>query len=367
MTKKEPVSTCNECGRAWSTVRPPLAGGAPGRWRKRRSLAAAPSFLLTAMSLSLLSLLAGCVAVPATVENDPSLAYVELQEYKFHVRTYGDARHPPIVVVHGGPGGDLQYLLPLQGLARDHFLIFYDQRGTGLSPRVPKASLTLEHNLDDLHQIVTHYGGDRPVKLVGHSWGAMLSVAYLGRHPDRVSHAVVVEPGILTPEAAKAFVQRFKAEQSVWDALPLLKYIAIAPFVSSRDGHERLDYVMTRLMNRAQPGGPYQCKGESLPPDAFARAGYAAFDTMLKPVLDRPERFTDNLLRDIDRYRGALLMISSECSFIGYAYQSEVHMPFMPAQTVHLKAPAMGHNMLTLNPGWSVAVIDAFFDGRALP
>ena len=36
-------------------------------------------------------------------------------------------------------------------------------------------------------------------------------------------------------------------------------------------------------------------------------------------------------------------------------------MPFLPAQTVHLEAKAMGHNMLTLNPGWSVATISAFF------
>lgn len=340
-------------------MRPADTGPGPGRSHR-------PA-LITAMSLPLLGLLAACVAVPATVENDPSLAYAELQGYKFHVRTHGDARHPPVVVVHGGPGGDLHYLLPLQGLASNHFLVFYDQRGTGLSPRVDRASLTLERSLDDLHLIVRHYGGGRPVRLIGHSWGAMLTLAYLGRHPERVSHAVVVEPGMLHPEAARAFVHRLKAAQSFRDALAMLRYIALAPWVSNRDGHERFDYVMTRLMNRSRPGGPYQCEGESMPPDAFARAGYAAFDQMLKPVLDRPERFAQDLLRDIGRYQGQLLMISSECSFIGYEFQHRYHMPFMPAQTLHLKAKAMGHNMLTLNPAWSVAVIDAFLDGRALP
>ena len=33
----------------------------------------------------------------------------------------------------------------------------------------------------------------------------------------------------------------------------------------------------------------------------------------------------------------------------------------MPAQTLHLQAKAMGHNVLTLNPAWSVAVIADFF------
>ena len=240
------------------------------------------------MLFSLQGFLAGCVAVPPTVENDASLEFVELQGYKFHVRTVGDKDLPPVVVVHGGPGGDAKYFYPIQDLAKDYHLIFYDQRGTGLSPRVDKETLTLESSMEDLHQIVSHYGGQGQVKLIGHSWGAMLVVGYLGKHPERISHAVVIEPGILNPVSAKAFVDRFKASQSLWDVLPLIKYILMAPFASSKDGHDRFDYVITRLMNRARPGATYQCAGESMALDAFARAGYAAFENMLKPVLDHP-------------------------------------------------------------------------------
>jgi proline iminopeptidase len=305
-------------------------------------------------------------SVTPTVEFNSSLEFVELQGYKFHVRTFGSKTRPPLIVVHGGPGGDSKYLYPLQDLAKDNYVIFYDQRGTGLSPRVKKDTLTLESNLDDLHAIVDRYGAQRQVKLIGHSWGAMLVVGYLGRHPERVSHATVVEPGILNPKAAMEFVHRFKASQSIWDVLPMLRYMLFTPFVSSKDGHERTDYVMTRLMNRAKPGGPYQCEGEAMPPNAFERAGYAAFNTMLKPVLDHPESFTQDLTRNVTAYKGRLLMLSSECSFIGYKYQREFHIPFLPAQTEHFEARAMGHNMLTINPAWSIAVIATFF-GEGLP
>ena len=240
--------------------------------------------LVTAMSFSLLAFFAGCTSVPSTVENDPSLEFVELGNHRFHVRTFGDKQLPPVV-------------------------------------------------------------------------------GYLGKHPDSVSHAVVVEPGILSPASAVAFVRRFKASQSIWDAMPLVKYILLTPLVANRDGHERFDYVMTRLMNRAKPGGPYQCEGEAMPPDAFARAGYAAFDNMLKPVLDHPESFSQHLTDGVAAYKGKLLMLSSECSFIGYKYQQEFHVPSMPTQTVHVQAMAMGHNMLTLNSAWSVAVIGEFFSG----
>jgi hypothetical protein len=36
-------------------------------------------------------------------------------------------------------------------------------------------------------------------------------------------------------------------------------------------------------------------------------------------------------------------------------------------QTEHLEAKAMGHNMLTINPAWSMAVITKFFGGGAQP
>lgn len=317
--------------------------------------------LVSALSISLLGLLAGCTSVPPTVEHDAALEFVELAGYRFHVRTYGDKRLPPVIVVHGGPGGDSNYLYPMQDLARNNYLIFYDQRGSGLSPRVDKELLTLESSLEDLHRIVRHYGGTGQVKLIGHSWGAMLVAGYLGRHPQQVSHAVLVEPGMLNAASAREFVGRLKSSQSGWDALALLKYILQTPFVSSRDGHERFDYVMTRLMNRSKPGGPYQCAGQAMPPDAFARAGYAAFSNMLKPVLDDPENFKQDLTQNTAAYTGQLLLLSSECSFIGYPFQQQFHRPLLPVQTVHLQAKGMGHNMLTLNPAWSVAAIGAFF------
>ena len=301
-------------------------------------------------------------SVTPTVEFDPSLEFVELQGYKFHVRTFGDTASPPLIVVHGGPGGDSKYLYPLQGLAKNNYVVFYDQRGTGLSPRVDKEALTLESSLDDLHAIVDHYGGNGQVKLIGHSWGGMLVVGYLGRQPERVSHAVVAEPGMLNPRAAAEFARRFKASQSVWDVLPLLRYMLFIPFVASRDGHERTDYVMTRLLNLAKPGGPYQCEGEAMPENSFERAGYAAFTNMLKPVIDHPENFTQDLTQNTASYKGKLLLLSSECSFIGTDFQREFHRPFLPVQTEYLEAKATGHNMLTINPAWGISVISKFFD-----
>lgn len=313
------------------------------------------------VGLPLLLALASCIQVPKTIQFDEAIPYTEINGYKFHTEIFGKPESTPVIVLHGGPGGDYEYLKPLQSISKDYRVIFYDQRGTGLSPRVDKKSLTLEQNLDDLNAMVEHFSNGRKIKLIGHSWGGMLIVAYLSKYPEKVSQAVVVEPGMLYPESAKTYVKKIKESQSIVDAFALAKYVTMYPFVSKDDGHEGYDYVMTKLLNRNKPGAPYQCAGQAMPPDIFKRAGYEAFSNMMKPVMDNPDSFTYDLTNGISRYRGDLMLISSECSVIGYAYQEKYHIPKLPAQTVHVKAASMGHNMLTLNPEWSLQTIAKFF------
>lgn len=314
-----------------------------------------------ALFLPLIMGITSCVHVPKTTQLDESLPYTEIDGYKFHTEIFGNPKSTPIIVVHGGPGGDYEYLKSLKALSQDYRVIFYDQRGTGLSPRVDKEYLTLENNLDDLHSVIQYFSREGKVKLIGHSWGGMLVTAYLATYPEKVSQAVIVEPGMLYPMSAKAFVACMKESQSICDMFALIRYITVYPFVSKNDGHEGFDYVMTKMLNRNKPGAPYQCEGESMPPNIFKRGGYEAFNNMLKPVMDDPNSFTYDLTEGISNYNGEIMLISSECSQFGYEFQKKYHIPKLPRQTIHVKAKNMGHNMLTLNPEWSLNTIGEFF------
>ena len=314
-----------------------------------------------ALFLPLMVGISSCVEVPKTIQFDKSLPYTEIDGYKFHTEIFGNPKSAPIIVVHGGPGGDYEYLKSLKGLSQDYRVIFYDQRGNGLSPRVDREYLTVEQNLSDLHSIVQHFSNEGKVKLIGHSWGGMLVAGYLSAHPEKVSQAVIVEPGMLYPESAKAFVAKMKESQSISDIFALIRYIMVYPFISKNDGHEGFDYVMTKMLNRNKPGAPYQCEGESMPPNLFQRGGYDAFSNMLKPVMDNPASFTYNLTEGISKYHGDIMLISSECSVFGYDFQKKYHIPKLPIQTKHIKAENMGHNMLTLNPEWSLNVLGGYF------
>jgi len=207
---------------------------------------------------------------------------------------------------------------------------------------------------------VEHFSNGKKVKLIGHSWAGMLVVGYLSKYPERVSQAIVVEPGPLNVDAAKEWVGKFKQSRSIslWAIAP---YLMAYPFVKKEDGHEGFDYVMTMTSNQRVPGPPYECAGRIIPAGMFKRGGYESFNRILKPILDKPESFPYDLRAGISDYRGDLMLISSECSILGTAFQEKYNLSKLPAQTVHVKAMDMGHNLLTENPEWSLKTIGAFF------
>ena len=122
--------------------------------------------------------LAGCEAmspsdpgnlVPRTVLDDPTLPAIELNGTRLHAETMGDPANPVIVFLHGGPGGDYRSMLRLANrydgysLTDDYFLVYWDQRGSGLSARVDESELTIGKFVDDLNAVVNRYSPGRPV------------------------------------------------------------------------------------------------------------------------------------------------------------------------------------------------------------
>ncbi|HEX6925201.1 MAG TPA: alpha/beta fold hydrolase [Longimicrobiaceae bacterium] len=77
----------------------------------------------------------------------------------------------------------------LNELSRDHTLIRYDQRGSGLSDRDTE-DVSFESWLGDLETIFDELELER-VPIVALSQGCALAIAFAARHPERVSHLVL--------------------------------------------------------------------------------------------------------------------------------------------------------------------------------
>jgi proline iminopeptidase len=123
---------------------------------------------------------------------------------RLYVRDVGNGL--PIVVLHGGPDFDHEYLLPeMDGLAESFHLVYYDQRGRGrsFSGQQPDG-VTMATEVDDLDRIRESFGFESIV-LLGHSWGGLLAMEYAIRHPGRVSHLILMNPAPASRADALAF------------------------------------------------------------------------------------------------------------------------------------------------------------------
>lgn len=115
----------------------------------------------------------------------------------------------PLLVLHGGPGVPHDYLEPLEALADQRPVVFYDQLGCGDSDRSADESLwTIERYVDELARVRAALKLDR-VHILGHSWGTMLAVDYmLQRHLDGVVSLTLAGPALSA--------ERWSADQRVW-------------------------------------------------------------------------------------------------------------------------------------------------------
>jgi proline iminopeptidase len=134
----------------------------------------------------------------------PRESRVSVGKASLYSREIGEG--PPIIVLHGGPDFDHRYLLPdLDRLANSFRLIYYDQRGRGRSAdQVLPEDVTLTSDIDDLDKVRQHFGLESAA-LLGHSWGAVLALEYALRHPDRVSHMILMNPAPASASDLAAF------------------------------------------------------------------------------------------------------------------------------------------------------------------
>jgi proline iminopeptidase len=137
----------------------------------------------------------------------------------------------PIIVVHGGPGLDHEYLQPgLDALAIRNTLIYYDQRGTGRSiAGLDSTAIDLDAFIEDIDALRQALGTER-VSILAHSWGALLGIEYAARHPDAVRGLILmnpVEPGTRFREQVES---RQRAARTAEDSTELATLTALEGF-----------------------------------------------------------------------------------------------------------------------------------------
>jgi proline iminopeptidase len=292
--------------------------------------------------------------VPRTVDQDPSLPAVDLAGTRLHYETFGSPTRRPLIFLHGGPGGDYRSLLrlrnPLDGrrLEDDHFLVFWDQRGAGLSKRHDADEFTLDRYLADLDAVIDHVAnGTKPV-LIGKSWGGQYATAYIDRHPDRVAAVVLLEPGPLTgalwEEVKSGIIQIELTGEWFNDYLWEQRFL-------SPDDHARLDYARTLGRNHSQPG--FHLSADD--PDPIWRLGAVAINALLANN-SKDGKGVWNFVEHTREFSGPVTLVASERNeVIGIDFQTRQAAFFR--DPVFAVVDGAGHDFQWTRPEPTIALI----------
>lgn len=97
---------------------------------------------------------------------------------------------PAVVVLHGLAGSAAEFLPTAEGLT-GRKVVLVDQRGHGLSTRIPP-SVTREAFVGDVAAVIRRSASE-PVHLVGHSMGAHTAMLLAATHPELVRTLVLLE------------------------------------------------------------------------------------------------------------------------------------------------------------------------------
>jgi len=120
------------------------------------------------------------------------MTHMQIRDVSLFVKVMGQGY--PLVLMHGGPSLDHTTLLPLEPLADQYTLIFYDHRCNGRSEGAVASTMTMDNLTADADALRQALGYDQWAVL-GHSFGGNVALEYALRYPQRLSRLILMDTG----------------------------------------------------------------------------------------------------------------------------------------------------------------------------
>jgi len=306
------------------------------------------------MPILLLTIILSCnkiddlgVLVPPTVDQDKNLPSVTVniagRQRMIHVRTFGNAINPPLIILHGSFSDTRPYRNICESLAEKYYVVIWDQRGCGLSERITEEEFTLETAVDEINAMKNIYAPSQKITLIGQSWGGALATFYTSQHPEKVEQLALIEPMPLKDsdmqEIYKSIVE-FTYSNGTWNNMA-----RHGQAISPKD-HEQLDYRGMMILRSDMTAG-YHCDGKNPPSWPIHRVGsYMEYvrNKRLGSLNGTSYTFHYNFVDGINNYQDTVLILGGSCSSLGYEMQKQYAKPHFPnALVVEIKEA--GHRM----------------------
>lgn len=311
--------------------------------------------------------------VQATVDDDPSIPAIEVNNTRLHLETFGNPANPVMIFLHGGPGtGDYRafsrMLNEFDGykLTDEYYVIMYDQRGAGLSRRygtmrealyysVPE--LTLENYLKDLEGIVERFSPDRKITFFAHSWGGMHAIQYVNAHPDKVAGVILSEPGSFNAEIENKLTLTIASTDLFDEATNDLywNHQNISP-----DNHQMIDYsYMNGFYNGLGPEYYHFSKTDILP--VFRFGAIASVNDLGMDGMTKDGVYTFDFTKNLHLFTTKVLFINGDLNEILTPEYQEQNRAYLPSSEMKI-IEGVGHDLIWIKPGEHVKLIKEYLD-----
>ena len=179
-----------------------------------------------------------------------------------NLRIHGNSPYT-IAVIHGGPGAPGEMEPVARELSRDY--------GT-LEPLQTRASI--EGQLQELKAVLTDHAS-LPVTLIGHSWGAWLSLCFAAKNPSFVKKLILIGCGPLEEQYASKIMEtrlsRLTAEERS-DVRALMDAMGDP----SAGNHDRVLARFGELMSKTDSYNPYDAENTQVQHDIFRSVWHEA-------------------------------------------------------------------------------------------
>jgi proline iminopeptidase len=179
--------------------------------------------------------------------------------------------------------------MPLQALANDRHVIFYDQLGCGQADSPPdEATYTIQRAVDEVDAVRKALGLEKII-LFGHSWGSMLAIEYLCQGRGKGVEKLILSGALASVPQCVAGMQR------LIDGLP--------------DGKGKRLHELEAAGQQASPEyleieklfyDTHLCRAD--PTGYFAQSGEIVAKSIAYRVMNGPNEFTiTGVIKDWDR------------------------------------------------------------------
>lgn len=277
---------------------------------------------------------------------------IEVEGASLFCKTFG--KGDPIVLLHGGPGFANDYFSPnLEDLGKDHRVIFYYQRGAGLSSgRVTQDNVCWDMFVQDLEAVRSSLGLDKMI-LVGHCWGSCLAMKYAMLYPENVEALILLSPMPIRSASAsflyRSYMKALAPYQKEIEQIKKSKAFIDGDLEAVQRYYEIMDLPHFYDQNNAK-----------LIDHSINAKGLKEADRVVKMFFQKEVLRSFDWQEQLQQLKLPTLIVFGDYDFLSSTASREIHENIVDSRCIELKE--CGHFPFIEKKNDLLKSIDAFFE-----